>query len=57
MRNKGNKKCKNMRYEQTSTQIDVLRQELETERSKNFELQRQSACATAKLSDIDLEFI
>ena len=42
-----------MCYEQVSTQIDISRQELEKERNKNSELQRQNACVTAKLSDLE----
>jgi len=46
-------KYKNIYYEQVSAQIEILRQELETEKSKNSELQRQNAYITAKLSDIE----
>ena len=53
MRNKGNKKHKNMCYSQASVQIEMLRQELETETSKNSEFQRQSAHMTAKMSDLE----
>ena len=42
-----------MCYEQVSTQIGISQQELETERRKNLELQRQNACMTANLSDME----
>ena len=53
VRSKGNKKYRNVCYEQALVQIEISQQELETEISKNAELQSQNARMTAKLSSAE----